>query len=104
MNVDELEAFIDEGIRRSEAKRYYPHEFKRMRKRWGTTEAIRRLVISGEMQSGFRRMKDLDLLEWSLEEAVRKFPRSEFNREVREAAEWRLEQARAPQEHSHAST
>jgi len=92
MNAEGLEAFVDEGGRRSKAKGYHPNEFERMRARWTTKEAIRRLVVSGEIQSGFKRMKEVDLLDWSLEAAVLKFP-GEFNREAREAAQWRLERA-----------
>jgi hypothetical protein len=93
MKVHDLEAFVDESIRRSKAKGYYPSEFVRMRARWKTKKAIRRLVISGDIQSGFRRMKDLGLLDWALEAAVLKFP-NEFDAPVREAARWRLDQAR----------
>jgi TfoX/Sxy family transcriptional regulator of competence genes len=61
--------------------------------RWGTKEAIRRLVISGDIQSGFKKAQELGLLDWSLEAAVLKFP-DEFDSSVRQAAQWRLDQAR----------
>ncbi len=66
MGRDELEVFINESIRVSEAKGYYPTRFKQMRERWGTVETIKRLIISGDIQSGFQKMKDLHLLEWSI--------------------------------------
>jgi hypothetical protein len=45
-----------------------------MRMRHGTIAAIEKLVQSGEIQSGFKRLKDLGLLEWSIEAAVIRFP------------------------------
>jgi hypothetical protein len=88
-----LEAFIDESIRLSRENGYYPTEFIRMRSRHGTVEAISLLVVSGEIQSGFQRLRELNLLDWTVEAAAMRFP-DEFSREVREAAEWRLRQAR----------
>ena len=88
----ELEEFIDESIRQSRQKNYHPTVFIRMRGEYGTVEAIKKLVISGEIKSGFKRLEKLDLLEWSLEAAVLKFP-NEFTSEYQEAAKWRLEQA-----------
>ncbi len=90
---DELDVFIDETIRRAVAKGYHPTVFVGMRERWGTKDAIKRLVASGEIQSGFRRLKDLNMLEWSIEAAVLKFP-SHFDKNIREAAQFRLDQAK----------
>ncbi|HUF55455.1 MAG TPA: hypothetical protein VMM55_02730 [Thermohalobaculum sp.] len=87
-----LEAFIDETIRLARLKGYHPTAFVAMRSRRGTVPAISTLVVSGDIQSGFRRLRDLGLLDWSIEAAVLKFP-DEFKREVREAAEWRLREA-----------
>jgi hypothetical protein len=90
-----LEAFIDESLRISRKHGYHPTAFVGMRARHGTVGAISRLVVSGDTgQSGFKRLHQLGLLEWSVEEAVTRFP-DEFSREVRQAAEWRLAQARA---------
>ena len=58
-----LEAFIDETIRLSRQHGYHPTAFIGMRHRQKTLEAISRLVVSGEIQSGFRRLKDLGLLD-----------------------------------------
>ncbi len=73
-NVDELESFIDETIRRAAAKRYTLTKFMQMRDRWGTVEAIRRLVVGGDIQSGLKRLVELDLVEYFIEAAVLKFP------------------------------
>lgn len=88
-----FEAFIDEGIRLSRQNGYHPTVFIGMRERHGTVPAISQLVVSGDIQSGFTRMRQLGLLDRTIEAAVTKFP-DEFSREVREAAEWRLRQAR----------
>ena len=84
-----LEAFINEAIRQCARVRYYPTTFQGMRDRHGTLEAIERLVLSGELQSGFKRLKAENLLEWSVEAAVIKFS-SEFAPSARECAEFRL--------------
>jgi hypothetical protein len=88
-NDQDLEAFIDETIRKAAAKKYHPTAFIQMRSRWGTREAIKRLVLSGDIQSGLLRLKNLDLLSWSIEAAVIRFP-SHFDTGTREAAEFRL--------------
>jgi hypothetical protein len=88
-----LEAFVDEGVRRSVAKGYHPTAFLAMRERHSLIEAIRRLVESADMQSGFYRLQQLGLLDWSLEAAVIRFPDS-FSRQTREYAGFRLSQAK----------
>ena len=89
----ELEAFITESVRISMKNGYHPTAFLEMRSRYGTVGAMDRLMRNGEIQSGFKRLEALGLLEWSVEAGVLRFP-DEFSREVREAAEWRLSQAR----------
>src|SRR5438270_13534901 len=86
----ELENLIDESIRRSENRGYHPMEFRRMRRDHGTIGAIERLVRSGEVQSGFLRFQKLNLLEWSIEAAVRRF-RDAFTSEARACADFRLD-------------
>ena len=84
-----LEAFIDETIYRSAEKSYYPTTFIGMRQRYGTIPAISKLVRSGDVQSGFRRLRQLNLLDWTIEAAVLKFP-DEFSQQDRECAAFRL--------------
>lgn len=93
MEVDQLEAFIDETIRLGAKHRYHPTTFKGMRARYGTVAAISKLVQSGELQSGFKTLKALGLVEWTIEAAVLKFP-DRFSRTDRECAEFRLRLAR----------
>jgi hypothetical protein len=94
-----LEAFIDEGIQLAKARGYVPTVFISMRHQYGTLESIERLVQSGEIQSGFKRLKLLDLLDWTIEAAIMKFP-AEFSRNARQCAEWRLTQASSDTESS----
>jgi hypothetical protein len=86
-----LEAFIDETIALAKARGYIPAIFIGMRRQYGTVEAIERLVQSGDIQSGFKRLTKLGLADWTIEAAVSKFA-GEFSRHARECAEWRLKQ------------
>ena len=92
-----LEAFIDETLKLAKAKGYNPTVFVAMRHQYGTIEAIERLVQSGDMQSGFKRLRQLGLLDWTTEAAVAKFS-AEFSRNARQCAEWRLQQVNKGQE------
>lgn len=85
----QLEAFIDETIAVSARKAYHPTTFIGMRARYGTVEAISRLVISGDVQSGFTKLKKLGLIDYTIEAAVMKFP-SEFSKQAVECADFRL--------------
>ncbi len=88
-----LESFIDEMIRLSQQKGYHPKTFISMRERHKTVPAISRLVESGAIQSGFKRLDELGLLDWTIEAAVMRFP-TEFSADTRECAEFRLRLAR----------
>jgi len=88
-----LETFIDESVRISQEHGYNPTAFNAMRDRYGTVPAIERLVSSGEIQSGFKKLERLGLLNWTIEAAVLKFA-NEFSSSIRAAAEWRLQQAK----------
>jgi hypothetical protein len=85
-----LEQFVDELIRRARPRGYVPTIFMRMRAEYGTVSAIKRLVETSEAQSGFRRLKELGMLDWSLESAVLKFP-DQFTRKTIEYARARLQ-------------
>ncbi len=89
---DPLEAFVHEGIRRSGERGYHPTTFEAMLDRHTTEVAISKLVETGEIQSGFRRLQQLRMLEWSMEAAVIYF-HDRFARNTRESAEWRLRRA-----------
>ena len=87
----DLEAFIDNSIELAKQREYNPTVFVGMRRQYGTVDAIERLVQSGDLQSGFKRLNQLALLDWTFESAVTRFP-AEFTRNARQCAEWRLEQ------------
>jgi hypothetical protein len=89
----ELEAFVDEAIRLSKERGYNPSIFVGMRHQLGTIDAIERLVQSGDLQSGFKRLKQLGLIDWTNEAAVIKFA-AEFSHNAKQCAEWRLAQVR----------
>ena len=87
-----LDQFIDESIARSASKGYFPTTFIDMRQKHGTVGAIRRLVETSEIQSGFNRMRDLGMPEWSLEAAVCRFPDHEgFTKKTLAYAQARLD-------------
>jgi hypothetical protein len=85
-----LDEFVDEGIKRSIVHGYVPTTFMRMRNDYKTAPAIVRLVETSNPQSGFQRLKELGLLEWSLEAAVLRFP-EHFAEKTRTYARARLE-------------
>ena len=86
-----LEAFVDEAIKLAKGQGYNPTIFIGMRHQYGTLDAMERLVQSGDIQSGFKRLNQLNLLNWTIETAITKFP-NEFSRNARQCAEWRLQQ------------
>lgn len=87
-----LESFVDESIQLAKNAGYNPTVFIGMRARHKTLEAMERIVKSGDIQSGFKRLKELGLAdEWSVEAGILKFA-SEFSRDAVECARWRLKQ------------
>jgi hypothetical protein len=89
---DDLETFMDESVRLAAAQGYHPTIFVGMRQRHGTVETCRRLIVSGEIQSGFSHMVELGLMQWTVEAAIVWF-HDKFSKAEREAAQWRLDQA-----------
>ncbi|HEX4158014.1 MAG TPA: hypothetical protein VHY79_06030 [Rhizomicrobium sp.] len=98
--MDELESFIDETIRRAAEHGYVPTVFIKMRRDYGTVSAISRLVRTGDTQTGFTRLNELGLRDWTIEAAVLRFPDC-FDRNDRASAAWRLDQATAGGEEHH---
>lgn len=90
-SVEKLESFIDNSIKVSREHGYHPTTFIGMRQRHGTIGAINKLVVSGDIQSGFTRMRSLGLIDWTIEAAVMSHS-GLFSNKVVEAAKWRLEQ------------
>ena len=53
------------------------------------------MEMAGTIQTGFKKLETLNMLEWSLEQTVINFP-DEFTRNAPECAEFRLCQVRNP--------
>jgi hypothetical protein len=88
--ADPLERWVDESIKRAVARGYHPTEFIKMRARHQTVSAMERLMQSGQIQSGLRRLKELGMeKEWSVEAGILKFP-DRFTRQATEVAKFRL--------------
>jgi hypothetical protein len=85
----ELESTVDAAIERLGASNYVPSAFLEMRAARGTVEAMRYLMATREIETGLGTIHNLGLLDCSIEAIVLKFP-SEFNKTVREIAEFRL--------------
>jgi hypothetical protein len=94
MAPDNLEAFIDKTIELGAAQGYHPTIFIDMQRELGTVKAIKKLVVSGDIQSGFKRLVGLGLRDCTIEAAVLKYP-THFTRGELEAAKYRLDQAMA---------
>jgi hypothetical protein len=94
-NANPLEAFVDESLRLFARRGYHPHQFNQMRETYGTVEAIERLVRSGEIQSGFKRLQALRMLDRSMEGTVQRFP-ERFTAEARDCSDFRIKNASDP--------
>lgn len=88
----ELETFVDGTISVACKHGYYPTTFIRMREQLGTVPAIIKLVETGHVQSGLKRLKTLGLLDHSIEAAVLRFP-GEFPQRAQQCAVFRLQTA-----------
>ena len=62
-----------------------------MLERHGPVKALRTLVESGELQSGFKALRDAGLLHESFEQLVVKHGTTLFEARTVEAAQWRLD-------------
>lgn len=82
------------AIEESRRLGYDPTAWADMIRRHGAAEAARRLLVSGDIQTGFQRLVELDRADLTIEWAVvseRWAPL--FRDEHRDAASWRLRQA-----------
>ncbi len=91
--ADRFEAELHEAVREAKAIGYHPTEFVRMLNDHGGVATAKRLIVSGDVQSGFKRLAKLGRLDISME---RKMLMPEykplFTDGELEAAEWRLSQ------------
>jgi hypothetical protein len=63
---------------------------RQMIDRYGEVEALSRLMVSADLQQGFKALRDRNQLEFTFEAAVVRY-RELFGEEVVQAAQWRLE-------------
>lgn len=92
MSKTPLEDFIDLSIKMSREHGYNPTTFISMRQRYGTIVAIKRLVESSDIQSGFKKMTAIGLQRYTVEQAVLDHP-EHFELKTRAFAKARLELA-----------
>ncbi|HET8660795.1 MAG TPA: hypothetical protein VFM55_17565 [Micromonosporaceae bacterium] len=86
------EATVD--VCRTLSPPYYPAVWIGMVAKLGAAEAARRLVISGEIQTGFERLVQAGRPELTIEWAILDMRWNPlFSEQHREAARWRLHQA-----------
>jgi hypothetical protein len=87
-----LDEFVDESVTISVRHGYNPTRFLEMRKSgtYTTVGLIAKLVESSDPRSGFVRMKQLGLDQWTLEAAVLKYP-ALFTDKTKTYAKARLE-------------
>lgn len=80
--------------------RYHPLTWIGMAERWGAAEAARRLLVSGDIQTGFERLVNAGRPDLTVEWAVLDPKwRTLFDEQHREAARWRLRQAKIEPPH-----
>jgi hypothetical protein len=96
----EFDVACREAIAASRALRYNPTAWSAMIEQYGAVDAAKRLLVSGDIQSGFGRLVELGRPDLTLEWAVL-HPRWAplFRDQHREAARWRLRQAGVPSPH-----
>jgi hypothetical protein len=94
MVADPLEAFVKESLERSLSKGYPARVFRRMLGDYGTVEAMRRLAEADVLQTGLLELAKRDLLEWSVEAGVLRFPDRFPERLTQASAQFKLDQAR----------
>lgn len=77
---------------------YHPSDFEGMLANASAVRVAERLVTSGDLQSGLKRLAQLNRLDLSVESIMLEpeFHALFTNVEIRKAAQWRLDQVRSP--------
>jgi hypothetical protein len=91
--AERFEADLWDTIREAKAIGYSPTIFERMLNDHGGVKTAKKLIVSGDVQSGFERLAKLGRLDISMERKMLK-PEytSLFTRDELRASEWRLAQ------------
>jgi hypothetical protein len=82
--VNDVVAIYEEAINHFATRTW------QMLERYGKVEAISRLVVSPELQSGFEILRDGDRLDDTFEHIVIEY-KDRFKEDVIQAAQWRLD-------------
>ena len=91
MTTEELERLVAETVVMYENEtRHAATATREMIQNLGVIEALSRLMISAELQKGFRVLRDKNLLERTFETIVVRNPQF-FKPAVKVAAQWRLD-------------
>ena len=90
----EFEAQMHKALREAAKLGYRPTRFEEKMEREGAVAYAKELVISGEFQSGLKRLKQMNRLDLSIEHLVANCPRFHclFTKDEIEAARWRLDE------------
>ena len=84
-----LNEFIEESLKQAASRNFHPEVFPGMWFPKKLPQPIEKFVISSEPKSGFKKMVELGLKNWTLEAAVLAYP-DQFSREARVYAEARM--------------
>jgi hypothetical protein len=91
--ADQFTASLRSACSKSRSLGYYPHDFEQMLDRWGGVQTAKRLVTSGDLQTGLKRLHAMGRLDLSMEKIMLDADfRSLFTEQELEAADWRLKQ------------
>ena len=84
---------IDEALRLCHELGYHPNRFQQMFNKYGAANTARRLVASGDLQDGLRRLSRMGRLDLSMEQIMLEDPfHLIFTQQELAAAQWRLDQ------------
>jgi len=91
--INDFDSVVETAIKLYEEKiGQFATRTWQMIERYGKIEALSRLVVSADLQSGFKVLRDNGLLEYTFEAIVVKY-KDKFKPNIVEAAQWRIQEA-----------
>jgi hypothetical protein len=90
----ELNQWAEQAHRECIKLGYHPTIFTRMRHEYGTQGAIKKLLISGNIETGLQRILDMGRPDLSIEYAALKLFPEEFTEAERACAKFKLDLAK----------
>lgn len=92
---NQFSAALRTAIEEAKQLGYHPTRFETMLNDMGAVPLAKKLVISGDLQDGLKKMKQLGRLDLTLEHIMQNEPfHPLFSKAELAAADWRLQQAR----------